>query len=60
MSLYVITAKNQLTDEREAITAPRSFNESHRLFQRWMEMTKDCQEPAWTDLKVERFRDNNG
>ena len=60
MSLYVITAKNQLTDEREAITTPRSYDESHRLLQRWKEMTKGCQEPAWTDLKVERFRDNKG
>ena len=59
MGLYVVTAVNALTGEREAISAPRSLDKSKRLQQKWNEMTKDCQDPAWRDLKVERYRIDN-
>ena len=45
-----------MTGEREAISAPRTYYKSRKLLQRWQTKTKDCQEPAWTDLKVERFQ----
>ena len=56
MKQYVITAINRMTGEREAISAPRSYYKSRKLLQQWQTRTKDCQEPAWTDLKVERFQ----
>ena len=58
MKKYVITATNQLTGEREAISVPRSYYRTRKLLQRWKILTKDCLEPAWADLKVKRYKDN--
>ena len=56
MKKYVITATNQLTGEREAISVPGSYYKTRKLLQRWETLTKDCLEPAWTDLKVKRYQ----
>jgi hypothetical protein len=53
MKLYVIRATNQLTGEREAISVPRSYYKTRKILQKWKAITKDCQDPAWTNLKVE-------
>jgi hypothetical protein len=58
MKLYVVSAINRLTGEREAVSAPRSYYRTWRLLQNWRKMTKDCPEPAWMELKVERYKDN--
>ena len=58
MKLYVITATNQLTGDREALISPRSYYKSRQLLQKWKELTKDCQKPAWTDIKVEKVKDD--
>ncbi len=60
MRLYVVTGINGLTGEREAISAPRSLSKTRKLLRNWSDKTKGCQDPAWTDLKVERYRDNKG
>ncbi len=54
MKKYVITATNQLTGEREAVSAPRSYYKTKKLLLNWMQRTEDCLQPAWTDLKVEK------
>ena len=54
MKKYVITATNQLTGEREAVSAPRSYFKTKKLLLNWMQRTEDCLQPAWTDLKVEK------
>lgn len=59
MKMYAVTAINRLTGEREAVSTPRLFCKTWRLLQNWRRMTKDCPEPAWTELKVERCQDNN-
>jgi hypothetical protein len=56
MRLYVVTAINRLTGEREACSAPHSYYKTRKLLQKWQMRTEDCREPAWTDLKVERFQ----
>ena len=56
MRLYVVTAINRLSGEREACSAPHSYYKTRKLLQKWQMMTEDCREPAWTDLKVERFQ----
>ena len=53
MKKYVIRATNQLTGEREAISVPRSYYKTRKILQKWKAITKGCQDPAWTDLKVE-------
>ena len=57
MKKYVITAINHLTGEREDISAPRSYYRTRKLLQRWQLKTKDCQDPAWIDLKVKKVPD---
>jgi len=59
MKKYVITATNQLTGKREAISVPRSYYKTRKVLQKWEILTKDCLEPAWTDLKVKRYQDND-
>lgn len=58
MIQYVVTAINRLTQEREAVSVPRSYHKTRMLLLRWKNMTKNCQEPAWTDLRVERFKED--
>ena len=53
MKKYVIRATNQLTGEREAISVPRSYYKTRKILQKWKAITKGCQDPAWTTLKVE-------
>lgn len=53
MKKYVIRATNQLTGEQEAISVPRSYYKTRKILQKWKAITKDCQDPAWTNLKVE-------
>ena len=59
MKLDVITGINRMTGERENVSAPRSYYRSQKLMQQWQTRMENCQEPAWTDLKVKKFACEN-
>jgi len=54
--MYRVTAINQLTGEREAISAPHSLARSRRLLKKWQQIAANSQQPAWTKLKVQKIK----
>ena len=50
---YVVTAINKLSGEREAISAPRSLEQTKSILERHLKEVRYKRQQPWTKYKIE-------